>query len=294
MAIKIGQSDLLGIKIGSSEVLKVMFNKEIVWEHKKITLRNIEVGDDLSRKILYCDFPDYFGNWGSVPWYEAEYENFIQTNSGYNISYMEYWSSAVASHALDVSILKDNESFAHLYTAYRTQGHYDSDHSFTYNLPEDFGNVSTINPYHPAYPYIKVNDEEVQKVPLRNIEVGDIVLKGDYLLFDFPDVVIPDQQSPSISKQLLVEFENGYIYYQSGYQYSTYTMIWVEYKNSTSKEFIYIYDGWSNETELNLKELKVSQSLGQVIWVEDTYYKNKNDNNRLLTDYIKFDGGYEQ
>ena len=142
--IKINNTNITDVYKGTDVINKIYRGTELVYE-KDVTqeknLRNIQKGDDLSGKTLYCEIPDTFYN---------ECEGFSDVITSYD--YMIHEVSVLSSTYVEIQ--KWGESNTSSLYAY--VGGELTTNLKTFVLPDDFGEVSTIYESSTAYKYLKI------------------------------------------------------------------------------------------------------------------------------------------
>ncbi len=127
------------------EVDKTTQKASIIGELKEGTqtvLRNIQVGDDLSGKTLYMNFPSglhtQLSSGGTFIGTDGDYKQIDSYNNYSGKGIIARVGSIIFLYNYDLNTLTENFN--------RT----------TYTLPTPFGVVNSINSSHPAYQYIKI------------------------------------------------------------------------------------------------------------------------------------------
>ena len=127
------------------------------------------------------------------------------------------------------------------------------------------------------------NENQIINVK-KPLSVG-IDLSGKELNFELPDIFEGTQTGVSLAFVNLVEFENGSLRYNYGYQYSSYINLYF-YENSTGNfTMIYTGDGISSPS-INLKSITLPSNLGKITSI-NTDIKDTT-NNKNLVDYIYY------
>ena len=136
------------ITIDSDNVLGTMG----MCQYMSTSLRNIEVGDNLGGKTLYCSFPKNI--YESIT--STTVSNFITTN---NSNYLRFFKTETESYnRYDIG----HDYHNHGYTFYRKFSNVDgiSINRIRYKLPNDFGTVTSMDTNNDIYQYIKIYDDE--------------------------------------------------------------------------------------------------------------------------------------
>lgn len=125
----------------SNEITKVYLGTTEVYSSSLPTLRNIVVGDNLSSKVLYFEFPDnMYTEFGSTQGYA------IQSGS----NYIGMFISGQFGENKYVFISPPNTS------VYYNSSGTTTTNLATITLPSNFGTVTTIDTTKPIYQYIKI------------------------------------------------------------------------------------------------------------------------------------------
>ena len=224
-------------------------------QYMSTSLRNIEVGDNLGGKTLYCSFPKNI--YESIT--STTISNFITTN---NSNYLRFFKTETESYnRYDIG----HDYHNHGYTFYRKFSNVDgtSINRIRYKLPNDFGTVTSMDTNNDIYQYIKIYDNE-------NI---------------LPDYVKHTWETNEfLSMQKIDHIENGVknigeYYYKPPYWVANRSWLktcnTVDYDNNTNMQNISYQDlnRWINDLNLinfdNLNE--------NVIWNTDVTCINWND-----------------
>lgn len=125
--------------------------QEKIFDNTTSPLRNIQVGDDLNKKTLYCFFPNNINE--SI---SEGTTSFITTDNNNHIVFTKVIFNEDENSA--IGCVYNNDA----YPIYRK---YYSDFGFDMNirkfkLPYDFGIVTTIDTENDIYQYIKIYDDE--------------------------------------------------------------------------------------------------------------------------------------
>ena len=110
-------------------------------------------------------------------------------------------------------------------------------------------------------------------------------LSGVKLQFEFPDIFEGTQTGVSLAFVNLVEFENGSLRYNYGYQYSSYINLYFYDNTNGNFTMIYTGDGISSPS-INLKSITLPSNLGKITSI-NTDIKDTT-NNKNLVDYIYY------
>lgn len=129
--------------------------QEKIYENQQSSLRNIEVGDDLSGKTLYLSFP-------------RESYNYIPENSVDLITSDNNISITAQTQTNDAKLVyMYYEGYEFIMYGRRGETHplYDNTDNpylnfIRFKLPDDFGTVTFINSEYSLYQYIKIYDNE--------------------------------------------------------------------------------------------------------------------------------------
>lgn len=132
-------------------------------EVEVISYRNIEVGDDLSGKTLYFNFPDnLYSSYVDDSFY---YKDIINTEGCYiknhtsttnNITWIILWPESIG---------------ATLYTAQKNGSNYIVSKLDNILLPNNAGVVTKLNKTDPAYQYFKIAESSTITVPIEKFNI---------------------------------------------------------------------------------------------------------------------------
>ncbi len=194
----------------------------------------------------------------------------------------------ITTGQLDVSIIKGLEDLVFQAKNIKLEGYVSANGNVSIDK-EGTGTFKNVKIEDGQLMLQDTNDDQSESIFIYNadsietlypsVKIGE---KLNKLYFNFPDSMEPDKTGTNISKVPIVTFENGYIYYNYGYQYSDYANIWL-YDSTTEEEtIIYKLDNAFERIEVNLKELELPKSIGKIISIDNSY-KN---NDTLLSSYI--------
>lgn len=125
--------------------------QENIFNNTTSPLRNIQVGDNLNTKTLYCFFPNNIYQYIT----SETISNFITTNNNHSLRFFK--TIGTNYNKYDIGF-----SYNGTYTLYRklSNGNGIFINRIKYKLPHDFGIVTNIDDNNEIYQYIKIYDDE--------------------------------------------------------------------------------------------------------------------------------------
>lgn len=160
------------------------------WENQ-----TLEVGQDLSNKILFLDFP-IEETFVGISTDTNDKVTVLETSGGYTIKEYISMSSGTATY---IYIYKNDEFYANLFTAEGRS--YEGEKPASYQLPSDFGYIVSLNKNLCAYPYMRIDflklSDNVQHITTCDKEYSynfEITVSDKFISIVYDDIVLPKGQ----------------------------------------------------------------------------------------------------
>lgn len=145
------------------------------------------------------------------------------------------------------------------------------------------GNIELYDSNNDQSESILIYNKDSVEIVEKSLELG-LDFSGKEIIINIPDDLDPDITSPSISRNVLIEFENGSICYTNGYQYSYNPYIF--YYDNLSQEYsdIYFREQSLSVPEINLKKFIIPSNAGKITAI----YSNYKNGSIPLVNYFSY------
>ena len=146
------------------------------------------------------------------------------------------------------------------------------------------GSIDLVDTGSESEPKMRIYNADQVVYVKKKLEVG-YDLASTELTLDFPEKFDGTQTAPSVPFEILIEFENGAIRYNYGYQYSEFINIYFHDNNNNEDIELYSGNGLTPAT-INVKKFTLPSNIGKIKSINNTLIDTTN--NIPLSNYIYY------
>ncbi len=146
------------------------------------------------------------------------------------------------------------------------------------------GSIDLVDTGSESEPKMRIYNADQVVFVKKKLEVG-YDLASTELTLDFPEKFDGTPTAPSVPFEILIEFENGAIRYNYGYQYSEFINIYFHDNNTNEDIELYSGNGLTPAT-INVKKFTLPSNIGKIKSINNTLIDTTN--NIPLSNYIYY------
>lgn len=146
------------------------------------------------------------------------------------------------------------------------------------------GSIDLVDTGSESEPKMRIYNADQVVYVKKKLEVG-YDLASTELTLDFPEKFDGTPTAPSVPFEILIEFENGAIRYNYGYQYSEFINIYFHDNNTNEDIELYSGNGLTPAT-INVKKFTLPSNIGKIKSINNTLIDTTN--NIPLSNYIYY------